>query len=77
MRTMWNDPDKTELNHYIKLVGEIYEKNQFEMADKETLYSIRKKLATGLHDSYVLLKMYLETKGLTIDDTTKEIIKQN
>lgn len=75
MRTMWNDPDKTELNNHINKVGKIYEQYKFERADKEALYLIRKELATGLHDSYVLLKMYLETKGMTIDDETKNIIK--
>lgn len=77
MKTIWNDPDKTELNHYIKLVGEIYEQNQFKIANKETLNLIRRKLATGLHDSYRLLELYLGTKGMKIDENTKEIIYIN
>lgn len=77
MRTIWNDPNKSSLNFEIDKVGKIYEQHKFEKADKETLNTIRKETAHGLHDSYLLLKMYLETKGLTVDDTTKEIIKQN
>ena len=77
MRTIWNDSNKSSLNFEINKVGKIYEQYKFEYADRETLNAIRKETAHGLHDSYILLKMYLETKGLTIDDTTKEIIKQN
>lgn len=77
MRTIWNDPYKGRLNYEIHRVGDIYEQHKFKKADKETLNTIRKETAHGLHDSYLLLKMYLETKGLTINENTKEIIKQN
>ena len=77
MKTIWNDPDKTELNNYINKVGKIYERYQFKKVDKEALGLIRKELATGLHDSFVLLEMYLTSKSLTINENTKEIIKQN
>ena len=77
MKTIWNDPDKTELNNYINKVGKIYERYQFKKVDKEALGLIRKELATGLHDSYVLLQTYLMSKSLTIDENTKEIIYIN
>lgn len=76
MITIWNIPDKSRLNYEIQQVGKIYEQYKFGKADRETLNMIRKVTAHGLHDSYALLKLYLETKGLTIDENTKEI-KQN
>lgn len=77
MITIWNNPDKSRLNYEIQQVGKIYEQYKFEKADRETLNIIRRVTAHGLHDSYTLLKLYLETKSLTIDENTKEIIKQN
>lgn len=77
MKTIWNDPDKFHLNFEIKKVGEIYEQYKFKKADKETLNAIRRKTAHGLHDSYRLLKLYLETKVMKIDENTKEIIYIN
>lgn len=76
MRTIWNDPNKSSLNFEINKVGKIYEQYKFEYADRETLNAIRKETAHGLHDSYRLLELYLETKNLIIDNKTKKIIKQ-
>ncbi len=62
MKTLWNDPDRGKLNYEIHRVGCIYEQHKFKKTDKEILNIIRQETGHGLHDSYLLLKMYLETK---------------
>ncbi|MBR4589188.1 MAG: hypothetical protein IKO36_00875 [Bacteroidaceae bacterium] len=75
MKNMWNSSDKTELNMYIEKVGKLYNKYKFIKADEETLFKIRNETLLGLWDSYHVLKMYLETQGMTINKNTKEITK--
>jgi hypothetical protein len=74
MRTIWNDPDTTELHLYIKKVGEVYEQYKFTHADRESLEIIRNNVYVGLMDAKALLDLYLRQKGFKIDGVTKRIV---
>lgn len=74
MRTIWNDPDTTELHLYIKKVGEVYEQYKFTHADRESLEIIRNNVYVGLMDAKGLLDLYLRQKGFKIDGVTKRIV---
>lgn len=74
MRTIWNDPDTTELHLYIEKVGEVYEQYKFTHADRESLEIIRNNVYVGLMDAKALLDLYLRQKGFKIDGVTKRIV---
>lgn len=73
MRTFWHSKESVEFEK--NRVGKAYEKYRPDNARLDALKLLRQETGHGLMDTLTLLRLYLNDKGMTIDDN-KNIVNQ-